>query len=231
MRPAAAPEQAPRSTGLNLNRPGVAQHPAPVASRPPATAGSDAAAPVRRPPASVTAGLFRAPGIRDVMEIGPTVPMFRLNPLQSGIGTLIVTGTTAIAWEAAGHATGAHLTGALTRDGNFAGTAVETAGNRPLAGYLEGEALVPLRHLQELRRALFIGRGPEPLGMHIFDGAAATLPAPTGNTMFVLALLRVDNLIELRAEPVPAGMNDQDIWAEFGFSMTRKVTVQGNRGR
>ncbi len=165
------------------------------------------------------------------MEIGFTVPMIRLDARQSGIGTLIVTGSTAIAWEADGHAQGAYITGALTRDGNFAGTAVGTAGNRPLAGYLEGEALVPLRHLQELRRALFIGRGPEPLGMQIFDGAAATLPSPNGNTMFILALLRVDNLIELRAEPVPAGMTDQDIWAEFGFSMTRKVAVQGNRGR
>ncbi len=191
----------------------------------PVSAAPTPATPARRRINSVAALLFPAPGITEVTELNLQVPMLRLNARQSGIGTLIVTGASAITWESS-----AHTTGALTADGHFAGTPVETSGNRPLVGYSGRDALVTLRHIRELRRALFIGRGPASLGVQIFDGASVSLPPRDGHRMFILSLLRVDNLIEMRAEPVPAGTTDQDIWHEFGFSMTRRVTVQGNRG-
>ncbi|MDQ6739770.1 MAG: hypothetical protein M3021_05225, partial [Actinomycetota bacterium] len=177
-------------------------------------------------PTSVQTQPFPAPGIGEVTELNLQVPMLRLNGRQSAIGTLIVTGASAVTWESS-----THITGALTADGHFAGTPVETSGNRSLVGYAGRDAVVTLRHVRELRRALFIGRGPATLGAQIFDGASFTLPPRDGNRMFILSLLRVDNLLEMRAEPVPAGITDQDIWQEFGFSMTRRVTLQGNRGR
>ncbi|WP_155848611.1 hypothetical protein [Arthrobacter sp. 35W] len=174
---------------------------------------------------SPTRLLFAAPGIDDVRQLDEHTPMVRLNARQSAIGTLLVTGAGAIAWETMDKTTG----GATVR-GDAAGTPSRTAGNRPLVGFQEQDALVSLRHVRTLRRALFMGRGPAPLGVRIFDGATLTVPAPSNGQMFVLSLLQIGGLLELRAEPLPERMTDQEIWAEFGFTMTHHVAAQRERG-
>ena len=145
--------------------------------------------------------------------------MARLNSRQSGIGTLLISGARSTAWE------GTDLTtGAENSSGQRLGTAVVTRGNRPLVAFHEGAVAVTLRHVQHLRRAIFVG-ADEPLIVRHFDGAAAAVPPSTlDSEKVILHLSRIGELIELRVEYV-ADAADEDIWATFGFRMTTPVHV------
>jgi hypothetical protein len=47
----------------------------------------------------------------------------------------------------------------------------------------------------------------------------------------VLYLLRIGNLIELRAEPVERAAPDASILAQFGFTLTPRVSTREPRSR
>lgn len=207
---ARAPEPAlAPSAGLSLGPTAAAASAPPTAS---------AAAPESRP--------FPAPTIEDVRELGENEPVLRLNARESAVGSLIVSGADVAVWEDADR-----VTGSATAAGDTAGTPVVTSGNRPLLGFDEADAIVSLRHVRELGRALFIARAPHPLGVQIFDGSTVTTAAGDAERMFVLYLLRIDNLIELRAEPVDRTASDAEILTQFGFTLTPHVPTRESRSR
>ncbi|RFA23562.1 hypothetical protein B7R25_01395 [Subtercola boreus] len=152
--------------------------------------------------------------------------MLRLNARESAIGSLIVSGTSAVAWE-----TTDLIAGAAYADGGTEGTSVSTTGNRALVGYDGPDAIVSLRHLHRLRRALFIGAASGVIGVQLFDGSSFTVSTPNGSPLFVLSLLRVGNLIEFRAEPVTREATPAQLHREFGFSMTPHLTAREPRRR
>ena len=123
------------------------------------------------------------------------------------------------------------FTCSITAAGKTAGTPVMKSGNRPLLGFDEDDDIITLRHVRELGRALFIARGAHPLGVQIFDGSTVTTAPGDDNRMFVLYLLRIDNLIELRAEPVDRTASDAAILAQFGFTLTPYVSTRETRSR
>lgn len=198
----------------------------------PATPAAAEAAPPR-PRAKLVPRLpapFPAPGIREVRQLGPLSPVVRLDARQSAMGSLIVSGCTALAWEST-----TRVTGSATADGETSGPPLMTAGNRPLVGFDEADALVSLRHVAELRRALFIGRGST-LGVELFDRATLGLSGEDqddadSRAMLVLSVLRVGNLLELRGEPVGRELDDAAIFGQFGFAMTPYVASRVSRGR
>lgn len=162
--------------------------------------------------------LFPAPGIRDIYELNLVDRVLRLSVLESSVGTLVVSGSTAIAWEDV-----RRVTGGQTVDGHKAGTSVMTSGNRELVGYHGRDALVSLRHVRELRRALFINRSSAAMGVRLFSGESVALPPAADGTQMVMLLHRIGNVLELRAEPVPHSWTDQQIWHEFDLSMTHSA--------
>lgn len=162
--------------------------------------------------------LFAAPGIKDVYELNLVDRALRLSALQSSVGTLVVTGSTAVAWESV-----RRVVGAQTADGHKAGSPVRTSGNRELVGYLGSDALITLRHVRELRRAIFINRSTTAMGVRLFSGDTVALPPAKDGTQIVLLVHRIGNVLELRAEPVPQEWSDLQIWQEFDFSMTHKA--------
>ncbi len=164
--------------------------------------------------------LFAAPGIDDVYELNVQQRVLRLTPLESAVGTLVVSGSTAMAWESV-----RRVVGGADAAGHTAGSPVKTSGNRPLVGYDGKNALVSLRHVRELRRAIFINRSPRPMGVQLFGGATVALPPATAGTQTVLLLHRIGNVLELRAEPVPEAWEDLQIWQEFDFTMTHRAPV------
>ena len=168
--------------------------------------------------------LFAAPGIHDVYELNLQERVLRLTPLESAVGTLVVIGSTAMAWESV-----RRVVGGADSAGHTAGTPVKTRGNRPLAGYDGRNALIPLRHVRELRRAIFINRSSRPMGVQVFSGASVALPPSADGTQMVLLLHRIGNVLELRAEPVPESWEDQQIWREFDFTMTHQAPVAAYR--
>lgn len=159
--------------------------------------------------------LFPAPGFGSLRELDAENPVVRLNPRQSAIGSLLIAGVRSAAWEDEQLSAGAHHS-----DGVSAGAAVVTPGNRPLVGVQDGAGIVSLRHVRLLRRALFVA-GEMPLTVGVFDGAAAAVAARSETGLrSVLYVARIDSVLELRAEFVPADAPDAAIWAMFGFTMT-----------
>jgi hypothetical protein len=205
-------EHRPAPAGLSL------APSAPAAPAAPALATAAAVSPHSLP--------FPAPAIEDVSQLGDSEPVLRLNARESAVGSLIVSGADVAVWEDAGG-----VTGSATAAGDITGTPVSTAGNRPLVGFDDADAIVSLRHVQRLRRALFISRGADPLGVQIFDGSTVTVAPGTASRMFILCLLRVGNLVELRAEPVDRSSSDEAILSQFGFTLTPSVAPRESRSR
>ncbi|MET4134767.1 hypothetical protein [Pseudarthrobacter sp. PvP090] len=213
--PPSSPGAPAATPSLSLSRSPAPASPGPATSAATPSAGAlpvAAARPTR---------LFPAPGIGATGLLNAQTPMVRLDPRQSAIGSLLVTGATSAAWESS-----ERVTGAMTVDGAVSGTSITCSGNRPLVGYEDGTAAVTLRHIRELRRALFIGQPSAPLTAEIFDGGTVTLPAAEGELRYILSLTAIDGVIELRAEPVPARAEAAELWQEFGFSMTIKAAVR-----
>lgn len=167
--------------------------------------------------------LFPAPGIADLYELNLAARVLRLSAMESAVGTLVVTGCSAVAWESV-----RRVTGGQTVDGHNAGTPVMTAGNRELVGYHGKDAVVTLRHVRELRRAIFINRSSATMGVRLFSGASVAVPPATEGIQIVLLVHRIGNVLELRAEPVPHDWPDLQIWQEFDFSMTHRAPTSAS---
>jgi hypothetical protein len=211
---------APASAGLSLGTPAAPSAGLSLGSPPPAASAA-------RPPAAPAGPQpFPAPTIDEVRELGDDDPVLRLNARESAVGSLIVAGAATVVWE-----DWDGVTGSATADGGTSGTPVKTSGNRPLVGYDESDAVVSLRHVRELRRGLFIGRGGTPLGAQIFDGSTFTVAPGDGNRMFVLYLLRIGSLVELRAAPVDRGATDASLLRQFGFALTPFLETRESRSR
>lgn len=167
----------------------------------------------------VSSLLFPAQSFASGRHLSDESPLVRLNSRQAGIGSLLISGAHSTAWE------GSDLTtGAENLNGQKMGTAVFTRGNRPLVAFHEESVAVTLRHVQQLRRAIFIA-ADAPLVVRLFDEAAAAVLPKANGEKAVLYLSRIGELIELRAEYV-ADTNFEDIWAKFGFRMTTPVNTR-----
>lgn len=141
--------------------------------------------------------------------------MVRLNPRQSAIGSLALLGTGTLVWESR---TG--ISGATAHHGAMLGRYVPTAGNRPLAELEPGRGLIALRHLAQLRRALFICTPGTELTVALYDGVSISLPKTDPGERNVLLLTRVGNQLELRSDPAPSDLADASVWGAFGFKMS-----------
>ncbi|GAB3272088.1 hypothetical protein GCM10027449_08360 [Sinomonas notoginsengisoli] len=196
------PSVQPRSSGLDLS-PRSAVEP------------SQSSGPAATEPASVESRLYPAPAFGGLRQLSASSAVVRLNPRQSGIGSLFVTGARGTAWEGEDRTTGAQ---SVHRE--QIGTPVPTAGNRPLVSFVNRDAVVVLRHVRMLRRALFIGAGGT-MTVQTFDGSAIAVQGTLGpRQRTVLTATRIGALLELRAESVPEEWDDGEIWREFAFTMT-----------
>ena len=159
--------------------------------------------------------LYRAPAFGGLHQLSTSDAVVRLNPRQSGIGSMFVTGARGTAWEGVDRTTGAQ---SVHRE--QIGTPIATPGNRPLVSFVNRDAVVVLRHVRMLRRALFIGAGGT-MTVQTFDGSAIAVQGTLGpGQRTVLTATRIGALIELRAESVPEEWDDGEIWREFAFTMT-----------
>lgn len=165
--------------------------------------------------ADISTALFAAPALGDIRQLSEEQPVLRLDARQSAIGTLSVSGAEAIAWEDV-----ELVTGAANRYGSHIGVPVTTPGKRPLVAFHDQNAVVALRHLRKLRRAIFIA-GQVPLTVRVFDGkSVAVVPSNPRGEKAVLYLSRIGAVLELRVEYVDAHASDEVIWADFGFTMS-----------
>ncbi len=214
----------PRGTGLTLSGPTARTTPSvprtPSVPSPGSTPTPTSTGPSARVAARLAARArrvrpFPAVDPRDVQVLDAGTPVVRVDRRRSAVGSLVVAGCTSTVWEGTDHDVGA-----ATVDGATAGRAVQTPGNRPLVGFDDGVALVALRHVRSLRRALFIARGAERMTVALHDGTTLAVDPGTGDTTTILALSVVDGELELRAEPFPRAPHDGEVFAAFGFTLS-----------
>jgi len=193
-----------RAAGLRLN-----------ASPKQVRTGTAPIRPEKAPDADISLQAFAAPTLGTIRYLSKMDPVVRLTPRQSGIGSLLVAVPRSAAWE-----DNALLTGAMTNEGHTAGIRLATSGKRSLVDYHEGSAVVNLRHVRSLRRAIFIA-GETPLTAGVFDSSSITCPSRTqSGDRAVLYVCRIGSVLEFRLETVPWPAEDSDIWAAFGFIMS-----------
>lgn len=168
---------------------------------------------------------FAAPTAEAVRVLDDETPLVRLDPRQSGIGSLIVSGATAIVWESSDL-----TTGLATADG-IDGTPVGTPGNRPLLGFDEQDAILTLRHVGLIRRALFVGTTAGPLTVQLFDGESFAVPLDGPDGAPVMSLLRLGNRLELRVEFLAPDLPLPTLLQLFGFEPTPYVVAREPRRR
>ncbi|MCQ1996899.1 hypothetical protein [Arthrobacter sp. zg-Y1171] len=171
--------------------------------------------------------LFPAPGMGELRSLDRQNPVLRLTPMESAVGSLVVAGTVRAVWEGPGYSTGSISAGEF-RPEDLDGVQVQAPGNRPLVGYEDDLALVPLRHVRMLRRALFFPKPKQPMSVGVYNGKSVTIPAQAGHrSYYALSVIRIDDVLELRAEELPYGMEFKAIWEAFGFTMTTRLPYQG----
>lgn len=220
--PAPAPTAAPAGAGLDLSRPARGSGaPAPDATTPATVAGRPPAA--RRGP--VAPSPFPAPGIDGLRLLDDDEPVLRLDARRSAVGSLVVSGAAAVFWESEDL-----VTGSATIAGERIGSVVVTPGNRELVGFEDEGAVVALRRLGLLRRALFVGDA-EQLVVRLFDGSTVAVSTGDAERMHVLSLLRIGPFIELRAEPFRRPVTLDGLQRAFGFEPTADVRPHVTRGR
>ena len=232
------PRQAPPtvSTSLSLGlSPNAEAHSARAAGRGSQAAASSAAVPSPAPaaaPAPLHARLFPAPGIGELRGLDSSNPVLRLTPMESAVGSLAVAGTIRAVWEAQDFTTGSQAAprpGTPSGQNPLDGAEVDVPGNRPLVGYEDDLALITLRHAGLLRRALFFPKPKQPMNVGLYNGESVTIPAAAGQRSFyVLSVLRIGTVLELRAEVIPYGMELKAIWEAFGFTMSTRFPFRGN---
>lgn len=183
-------------------------------------------------PAPLYTRLFPAPGISELRSLDSDNPVLRLTPMESAVGSLAVAGTIRAVWEGLDFTTGSQ---AAPRPGTPAGqdlvdgAVVDTPGNRPLVGYEDDLALIALRHAGLLRRALFFPKPKQPMNVGLYNGESVTIPAAAGpRSFYVLSVLRIGTVLELRAEVIPFGLELKAIWEAFGFTMSTRFPFRGN---
>ncbi|MCQ1947619.1 hypothetical protein [Arthrobacter sp. zg-Y1116] len=220
-----APSVSPSlSLGLSPNAEAASSRAAaPAAPRP--TSSSRTSEPVRAEP--LHNRLFPAPGMGELRSLDRQNPVLRLTPMESAVGSLVVAGTVRAVWEGPGYSTGSISAGEF-RPEDLDGVQVQAPGNRPLVGYEDDLALVPLRHVRMLRRALFFAKPKQPMSVGVYNGKSVTIPAQAGHrSYYALSVIRIDDVLELRAEELPYGMEFKAIWEAFGFTMTTRLPYQG----
>lgn len=183
-------------------------------------------------PAPLYTRLFPAPGLHDLRSLDNSNPVLRLTPMESAVGSLAVAGTIRAVWEGRDFTTGSQAAprpGAAAGQDQVDGAVVDTPGNRPLVGYEDDLALIALRHAGMLRRALFFPKPKQPMNVGLYNGESVTIPAAAGpRSFYVLSVLRIGTVLELRAEVIPYGLELKAIWEAFGFTMSTRFPFRGN---
>lgn len=105
-----------------------------------------------------------------------------------------------------------------------------TPGNRPLLGFDGGDAILALRHVHLIRRALFVGAPGQPLTVQLFDDENFAAADEAGGVP-VVSLLRIGSRLELRLEPLPADIPLKTLVRQFGFEPTPYVVGREPRRR
>lgn len=183
-----SPTTATGSSGLDLSHPDPA--PSGLSLRP-----STPPTPQQAVPEPSRLAAVRTVSGKATLSTGE--PVARLNRRSSAIGSLIIAGATAVAWE-----TTSLDTGVLNSEPH-----PPKPGNRPLIERIDGDIIVGLRHVRDIRRIILSG---EDVTLTTFAGHTILNPGPADTYITV-----IDGVVEVRREPLSG-----DLTATYSIGAT-----------
>lgn len=136
--------------------------------------------------------------------LSPEHPVVRLNPLQSAIGSLIISNAEAFAWE------GLDGYGSLVLNGDPSPAPVFNG--RKLVEFHKGDIVLGLRHFKQFRR-LIAGTRHGSMKVSLYDGSEIAASGDNGDN--ALLFYRIGNEIEVRLEVIKS----TDIINVFGIQV------------
>lgn len=132
-------------------------------------------------------------------------PVVALDRKQSAIGSLVISGAEAFAWE-----TNDGFGNLVLKEGSE--STAPLFGNRRLAEFHKGEVVVGLRHFRNLRR-LIAGTRMGLLKVRLYDGSEIVADGDGGNNALLVS--RVGNHLEVRLEKI----DSVDLIGVFGVQI------------
>lgn len=155
---------------------------------------------------------LRTPVFHGNTELSLKNPVVRLDKIQSGIGSMSITGAQAFAWE------DEKLLSGIKVMGGVGDSVVEPPmyGNRSLVEFEDGKVIMNMRHSHKMRR-LVVASASSDLYVNLYDGSQIFAPMDFGNN--ALVIYRVGNEFEMRLEKI----NTTDLLAAFGIIPSQVV--------
>lgn len=135
------------------------------------------------------------PYFHNNLELSLDNPVVRLDFRQSGIGSLVIEGAQAFAWETS------DKQGGLQVIGGNGSTEIEppSFGRRKLVEFQDNDVIIGLRHAKNMRRIVVASQVSD-LKVKMYDGSEIFMPSDAGKN--VLLLTRIGHEIECRLEKV-----------------------------
>lgn len=149
------------------------------------------------------------PYFHDNTELSLDNPVVRLDFRQSGIGSLVIYGVQAFAWETKDMQGGLQVSLAE----NSSDIDPPSFGNRPLAQFVGDEVVVGLRHAHKLRRMVLASQVSD-LKLTMYDGSEIYMPSDGGNNVMLIS--RIGHELEVRMEKV----DSLEIWEVFSIKLS-----------
>lgn len=135
------------------------------------------------------------PYFRNNTELSLESPVVRLDFRQSGIGSLVIKGAQAFAWETTDMQGGLQVCVAA----NSSAVAPPSFGNRKLAEFVGDDVIIGLRHAANLRR-IVVASQVNDLKLTMYDGSVIYMPSDGGKNVMLIS--RVGHELEVRLEKV-----------------------------
>lgn len=148
-----------------------------------------------RPPMDAELPKHSVPYFHNNTELSLDKPAVRLDFRQSAIGSMVIAGPQAFAWEMQNR-----LGGIVTFDSK-GNSPVEPplVGGRRIIEFYKGNVIVGLRHASRIRRIVFASQTTD-LRIKLYDGSEIFMPSEQGKN--VLLLTRIGHELEFRMEAI-----------------------------
>lgn len=153
------------------------------------------------------------PLLRGNAELSERNPVYRIDNIQSGVGSMVIENADAFAWEMHNLLSGMQLHGAIATTS----LSPPEINGRPVVGWNQDDVVINLRHGAKIRR-LIIAAANKPLRIRFYDGSLVYCPMNGMDN--ALSIMRIGDEFELRLETI----GSKDLMGEFGIIPSNIMT-------
>lgn len=153
------------------------------------------------------------PILRGNAELSERNPVYRIDSIQSGVGSMIIENADAFAWEMYNLLSGMQLRGEISTTT----LSPPEINGRTVVGWHKDDIVMNLRHGAKVRRVIVAAKN-KPLQVRFYDGSLVYCPMKDMDN--ALSITRIGDEFELRLETI----GSKDLMGEFGIIPSNIMT-------